>query len=45
MLYLSISSGCSSKYGEGIRMSANWLIGSIVGAVVISGLLIMGFYI
>ena len=31
--------------GEGIRISANWLIGSIVGAVAISGLLIMGFYI
>jgi hypothetical protein len=31
--------------GEGVRISANWLIGSIVGAVVISGLLNMGFYI
>jgi len=31
--------------GEGIRISANRLLGSIVGAVVISGLFIMGFYI
>lgn len=31
--------------GEGIKISANWLTGSIVGAVVISGLLIIGFYI
>lgn len=30
---------------EGIRISANRLIGSIAGAVVISSLLIMGFYI
>jgi hypothetical protein len=31
--------------GNGVRISANLLIGSIVGAVVISSLLIMGFYI
>ena len=30
---------------DGVRISANLLIGSIVGAVVISSLLIMGFYI
>jgi len=30
---------------DGVRISANLLIGNIVGAVVISSLLIMGFYI
>ena len=31
--------------GNGVRISASLLIGSIAGAVVISSLLIMGFYI
>jgi hypothetical protein len=31
--------------GDGVRISANLLIGRIVGAVLISSLLIMGFYI
>jgi lipoprotein signal peptidase len=30
--------------GQGVKISANGLVMSIVGAVVISGLLIMGFY-
>lgn len=30
--------------GQGVRITANFLAMSIVGAVVISGLLIMGFY-
>jgi lipoprotein signal peptidase len=31
--------------GQGVKMSANGLVGCIVGAVLISGLLIAGFYI
>ena len=31
--------------GEGVEISANRLIGSIAGAIVVSGLLIMGYYI
>jgi hypothetical protein len=30
--------------GQGIKMSANGLVSSIVGAVIISGVLISGFY-